>query len=43
MALKSDPNTIIFENTLIQVPGKYVADAGTNDLIIKSHFNLPGC
>lgn len=43
VASKLDPDVIVFENTTLQQPGKYIAPAGSEGLIIKLNFNLHKC
>ena len=43
IALKTAPNNIIFTIDNIQPPGIYVVPAGSQNVIIKSYFNLPNC
>jgi hypothetical protein len=43
IASKDDPNIIIGELTIIQPPGVYNSNAGSDNLIIKSQFNVPNC
>lgn len=43
VAFKTAPDNIIYQNTIIQTPGVYYSTAGSDDLIVKSYFNLPNC
>ena len=43
IALKTEPDVIVYSITVVQNPGIYPVLAGTNDYIITSHFNFPNC
>lgn len=43
VATTADPDNPIMTTDIVQPPGIYPTPAGSNNLIIKSYFNLPNC